>query len=107
MSDHEIGRRIIGPQPRRTAIKLVIASVIVGMFLAFWGVSPREFWSGVFDFFRGILRWLGDSVGEILTNLLTYLLFGAAIVIPIWFVMRLLNGPAAGRSARTDLTKRD
>lgn len=105
MSDQEIGRRIIGPQPRRTAIKLVIASVIVGMFLAFWGVSPREFWSGVFDFFRGILGWLGDSVGEILTNLLTYLLFGAAIVIPIWIVMRLLNGP--GRGTRADLTKRD
>ncbi len=103
----DLGRRVIGPQPRRTAIKLMIASVIVGAFLAFWGVSPREFWSGVFDFFSGVLGWLGDSVGEIVGNLLTYLLFGAAIVIPVWIVMRILNGPGARGGARTDVTRRD
>ncbi|MFN3959542.1 MAG: DUF6460 domain-containing protein [Parvularculaceae bacterium] len=107
MADNELGRRIIGPQPRRTMIKLVIASIIVGAFLAFWGVSPREFWSGVFDFFRGLLGWLGDSVGEILTNLFTYFLFGAAIVVPFWIIMRVLNGPGARRSANTDVTRRD
>jgi hypothetical protein len=107
MTDNDIGRKIIGPQPRRTAIKLIIASVIVGAFLAFWGVSPREFWSGVFDFFRGILSWLGDSVGEVLGNFLTYLLFGAAIVIPVWIVVRLLNGPGVSRGARSDIARRD
>lgn len=107
MTDNDLGRRVIGPQPRRTAIKLIVASVIVGAFLAFWGVSPREFWSGVFDFFRGVLGWLGDSVGEIVGNLLTYLLFGAAIVVPVWIVMRILNGPGAGRGSRPEITRRD
>lgn len=108
MSGDQIGRKLIGAQPRRTAVKLIIASVIVGAFLAFWGVSPREFWSGVFDVFRGLVGWLGDSVGEIVGNLLTYLLFGAAIVIPVWVLVRILNGPSAGgRRTRRDLVKED
>jgi hypothetical protein len=105
MADNDLGRKLIGSQPRRTGIQLVIASVLVGAFLAFWGISPREFWSGAFEFFKGILGWLGDSVGEIVTNLLTYLLFGAAIVIPVWLVLRIINGP--GRKSRADVAKRD
>lgn len=92
MADEPIKDRIIGPRPRRTAIQLVIASVVVGAFLAFWGVSPAEFWSGMFNFVKGVLGWLGDSVSEIVVNLLTYLLFGAAIVIPVWILVRLFCG---------------
>lgn len=92
MSDRKMTDRLTGGQPRRTAIRLIIASIVVGAFLAFWGVSPAEFWSGIFEFVRGIVGWLGDSVGEILMNLGTYLLFGAAIVVPVWLIMRLING---------------
>lgn len=105
MADKDLGRRLIGSQPRRTAIQLAIASILVGAFLAFWGVSPREFWSGAFNFFKGLVGWLGDSVGEVVTNLLTYLLLGAAIVIPVWLVMRVINGP--DRRTRTDVAKKD
>lgn len=105
MANNELGKKLIGAQPRRTVIQLVIASVLVGAFLAFWGISPREFWSGAFNFVKGLVSWLGDSVGEVVTNLLTYLLFGAAIVIPVWLVMRVINGP--GRGARSDIVKRD
>jgi formate-dependent nitrite reductase membrane component NrfD len=105
MADKDLGRRLIGSQPRRTAIQLAIASILVGAFLAFWGVSPREFWSGAFNFFKGLVGWLGDSVGEVVTNLLTYLLFGAAIVIPVWLVMRVINGP--DRRTRSDVAKKD
>jgi len=92
MSERKLTDRLTGGQPRRTAIRLIIASVVVGAFLAFWGVSPAEFWRGIFDFVRGNVGWLGDSVGEILMNLGTYLLFGAAIVVPVWLILRLING---------------
>lgn len=105
MADNELGRKIIGSRPRRTLIQLTIASVLVGAFLAFWGISPREFWSGAFDFFKGLVSWLGDSVGEVVTNLLTYLLFGAAIVVPVWIVMRIINGP--DRRTRTEIGRKD
>jgi len=92
MSEDPQKFRIAGSNPRRTVIQLVIASVIVGAFLAFWGVSPADFWRGAFNFFKGIISWLGDSVSEIVVNLGTYLLFGAAIVVPIWILMRIING---------------
>ncbi len=92
MADEPLKTRLAGRNPRRTMIQLVIASVVVGAFLAFWGLSPGEFWSGVFNFVKGIVGWLGDSVGEIVVNLLTYLLLGAAIVIPLWLVARMLSG---------------
>lgn len=106
MNEGPLTRRIAGRNPRRTAIQLVVASVIVGAFLAFWGVSPGEFWSGVFDFFQGILGWLGDSVGEIVVNLLTYLLFGAAIVVPVFLLMRVF-GAGEDRRPRADVSKKD
>ncbi len=94
MADEPIRQRLAGRNPRRTAIQLIVASVVVGAFLAFWGVSPAEFWRGIFDFIRGIVGWLGDSVGEIVVNLITYLLFGAAIVVPVWIIARVLGrGP--------------
>jgi hypothetical protein len=92
MNDEPIKTRFAGSNPRRTAVQLVIASVFVGAFLAFWGISPAEFWRGIFDFLRGIVGWLGDSLGEIVVNLLTYLLFGAAIVVPVWLISRALGG---------------
>ena len=92
MADEPRKLNFAGPNPRRTLVQLVIASVVVGAFLAFWGVSPADFWRGAFDFIKGIVGWLGDSVSEIVVNLVTYLLFGAAIVVPIWLILRVING---------------
>lgn len=97
MADGPIKSRFAGTNPRRTVVQLVIASIFVGAFLAFWGISPAEFWRGIFDFLRGIVGWLGDSLGEIVVNLLTYLLFGAAIVVPVWLISRALGGGDSSR----------
>jgi hypothetical protein len=75
----------------RTLVKLAVASVIVGGVLAFVGVSPVAFWRGVFDSFRSLLSFIGDSAGEIAVNLLTYLFFGALIVVPVWLTIKLLS----------------
>lgn len=91
MADEPPIRRFRGALGGRTLVRLVVASVIVGAFLAFWDVSPLQFWSGAFDFFKGVAGWLGDSVGEVVVNLFKYFLFGAAIVLPIWAVTRALG----------------
>lgn len=80
----------------RTAIKLAIASVVVGGVLAFLGVSPVGFWRSVFEGFKGLLSFIGDSAWEIVVNLGTYLFFGALIVVPMWLVMRLLSNKKPG-----------
>ncbi|WP_133162258.1 DUF6460 domain-containing protein [Hyphococcus luteus] len=75
----------------RTIIKLVIASIIVGAVFSFLGIGVREFWSGVFENVKDAVGMLGESFGEIALTVLTYLLIGAGIVVPIWLVMRLLS----------------
>ncbi len=97
LPDDRMKRRLLGRTPQRTVIKLVIASLIVGGVLGMLGVSPIGFWRSVFDGVKAILSTLGATVGEIALNLATYFVFGAAIVVPVWVVTRLLSG---GRDRR-------
>jgi len=87
----DLKTRFLGRSLSRTLIGLVVASIVVGALFSFFGLNPREFWSGLFGFFKDIVSMLGDSIGEILITLFTYLLIGAAIVVPIWFISRLLS----------------
>ena len=75
-----------------TAMRLLILSLIVGLFLSFLGLDPVEFWRGAWSMVSGLVSMLGDTAVEIIRNLTTYLLFGAAIVVPMWIVLRLLSG---------------
>jgi hypothetical protein len=92
MANDPFRRFIAGRNSMGTIIKIAVASIVVGAFLAFWGVSPGEFWRWIFDLVKGVVGWLGDSLGEIVLNLVTYFLFGAAIVVPIWLLARLFGG---------------
>lgn len=74
-----------------TILKLVIASIIVGAVFSFLGIGVREFWSGIFSNVRDLIGALGESFGEIALTILTYLVIGAGIVVPIWLVSRLLS----------------
>lgn len=85
------GSSFVKGDAARTVIKLAIASVIVGAVLAFLGVSPIGFWRSVFESFKNLLSFIGDSAAEIAINLATYLFFGALIVVPVWLVTRLLS----------------
>lgn len=89
----EVGRRLASTQSVRTVIKLAFLSLIVGLFITFLGLDPVEFWRGVWNLVSGLVSMLGDTAIEIIRNLATYLLFGAAIVIPLWIAYRLLNAP--------------
>lgn len=94
-----------GPSPERadwrtrlrgagwsTAIRLLILSLVVGLFLSFLGLDPVEFWRGAWRMVSGLISMLGDTAVEIIRNLATYILFGAAIVLPIWIAYRILGG---------------
>ncbi len=81
--------RFLGGSPGRIAIQLIAMSFIVGIILSVLGVSPYDILNGLerlvnriwnmgFDAFRWLWR---------------YFLLGAAIVIPIWLIMRVVNAP--------------
>ena len=91
MADDNQVSRIFSGSAGRTAIQLVIASLIVGAILSFLGLSPREFWEGIFNTIRGLVEMIGDSIGEVAINLITYLIIGAMVVIPIWIIARVIG----------------
>ena len=75
-----------------TIVKLAIVSLLVGMALAFFGITPR-----------GLLENLGSTVVGIYEIVLSfgrwslaYVLIGAVVVVPVWMVFFLI-GVARGR----------
>ena len=68
-----------------TVVKLLIASLIVGMALAFFELSPQD-----------LLGWAKETFADVLGNAsdyvqwaISYVLLGAVIVVPIWLVFYL------------------
>lgn len=91
----DLKTRFVGKRPGKTTLQLVIASIFVGGVLYLLEISPFDFWRGIFETVRNVVETILGSFGEIVGDLFTYLVLGAAIVIPIWLVARLLS---SGRS---------
>jgi hypothetical protein len=98
---NDTATKVFGGSPLGVLVRLILASVLVGVILSALGLDPfdivrsverliRSIWNMGFDAFRWLWR---------------YFLLGAVIVIPIWIIMRLVNGPRGketscpGRSA--------
>ena len=81
--------RFLGGPPLAVAAKLVLLSVLVGVVLAALGLDPRN----IFESLRHIVRWFWDLGFDAIVRLWRYFLLGAAIVIPVWLVMRLAKAP--------------
>ena len=81
-----------------TVLKLGIASLIVGTVLAVVGANPFEFWEGVWNSVRETFEAVFGIGWEGLQKVVSYTLFGAVVVLPIWLVTVLLKRrkPAAG-----------
>ena len=70
-----------------TILRILLASLVVGMAMAWFDVQPGD-----------ILRWLTGSLGEALANAqawigwtVKYVLLGAVVVVPIWVLWYLLQ----------------
>ena len=77
--------KLFGGPVLPTIIKLAIASVVVGLLLAFFGIQPRDLWT---DFLDTVTRIWQMGFGAIDWSL-RYFLLGAVVVVPIWLVIRL------------------
>jgi len=68
-------------------VKLAIVSLLVGFALAFFGIEPKNLITSlgktVVDIYEVILRFLQWAV--------KYILLGAVVVVPIWFVFFLID----------------
>ncbi len=87
--------RFIGGSPLTVIIRLVAVSLVVGAFMAWVGIDAMDL---VDDLQRGFVHLYGTGFAA-LHDLGRTLIAGAAVVIPVWLVLRLLSyrGPRPKR----------
>ena len=79
--------RFLGDSPLRVLLKLLVVSLIVGMVMSAFGWSPMDVLYGIERFFMNLWN-MGFRAFD---RLFSYLLLGAAVVIPAFIIIRLLN----------------
>ena len=77
--------RFFGGHPINVILKLAFISLLVGVTMAFFGVNAQGLIRGVVDLAREALR---DGTG-LFRDIGGYILTGAALVVPIWLLIRL------------------
>ena len=77
--------RFMGGRPGGVLLRLVLLSLVVGFFMSVFGVDAEEIFRGTIELVRETLR---DS-GGLVRSTFNYVLTGAALVIPIWLLLRL------------------
>ena len=84
--------RFFGGPPLSVIFRLVLLSILIGVILEVLGLDP---WN-VIDSLRRLILRIWDMGFDAVRCLWRYLLLGAALVVPIWLIMRLM-GVARGR----------
>jgi hypothetical protein len=79
--------RFLGGTPANVLVRLIFVSLIVGAFLMWLDIRPVDIYRGIVD---TINRIWGLGFGAI-REVADYILVGAALVVPVWLVIRLLN----------------
>ncbi|PPQ40208.1 hypothetical protein CH337_17600 [Rhodoblastus acidophilus] len=79
--------RFLGGSPGAVLARLVVLSLIVGFFLVWLDIRPGEVLAGLQRIVERFWAAGFDAVREIAA----YLAAGAAIVVPVWLVLRLLS----------------
>jgi hypothetical protein len=80
-------RRILGGPPLAVIARLILLSILVGVVLHAIGLDP---WN-IYDSIRRLVLDVWDMGFEAFMWVWRYFLLGAALVIPIWVVVRLLH----------------
>jgi len=88
MADQNI-TRWMGGSPLAVIGRLILTCVLVGVVLSALGLDPWNIWVSLQRLIESVwsmgfdaIRWLWG-----------YFLLGAVIVIPLWIIMRIVNGP--------------
>ena len=79
--------RFLGGSPSSVAVRLLFLSLIVGFFLVVFDIRPFDVLVGL----RNIVEHFWAMGFDAIRSIAEYLVAGAAIVIPVWLALRLLN----------------
>jgi hypothetical protein len=81
--------RFLGGPPLSVIFRLVLLSILVGVILKVLGLDPFNILRSIEDLIRVVWEMGFDAV----VWLWRYFLLGAAIVVPIWLIVRLMRAP--------------
>jgi hypothetical protein len=79
--------RFLGGSTGSVLVRLLFVSLLVGAAMAFLGLSPQALLDSAVRFVRSITDLGFDAVYKVGG----WLLAGALVVVPVWFIMRLLK----------------
>jgi Family of unknown function (DUF6460) len=79
--------RFLGDTPLRVALKLIVVSFLVGIVMSAFGWSPFDILHGLHEF---VLRIWNMGFAAI-DRFFSYFLLGAAVVVPVFIILRILN----------------
>jgi Family of unknown function (DUF6460) len=89
-------RNFLGGSPIGVALRLAFLSVIVGLILSIFGITPRNFFY-VLDHLARVIYDLGFGA---VTWVFEYMVLGAMLVVPLWFVIRILRARPGNMDTR-------
>ena len=81
--------RFFGGSPSAVIVRLILLSILVGVVLAALGFEPSNLGPSIKSY---VLR-IWDMGWGAVTGAWSYFLLGAIVVVPIWFVVRLIRAP--------------
>lgn len=79
--------RFLGGSPGAVFLRLLFVSLIVGAFMMWLEIRPKDVFDGIVEVANRIWGMGFRAIREIID----YILVGAAIVLPVWLVLRLLT----------------
>ena len=79
--------KFLGDTPGKTFVRLMIISLVVGIIMSTIGLSPYDLWIKMQDF---VLR-LYDLGFDAIWRIARYFVLGAAVVIPVFLLVRILK----------------
>jgi Domain of unknown function (DUF6460) len=90
--DRGLLTRFFGGPPLSVIFRLVLLSILIGVILKVMGLDPFNILRSVQD----LIEYVWDMGFDAVRWLWRYFLLGAAIVVPIWLIIRLVRA-AQGR----------
>jgi Domain of unknown function (DUF6460) len=89
---HQYVHRFFGVPPLAVIVRLILLSILVGVILAAIGLDP---WN-IIESVRRLIEHIWSMGFDAVRWLWRYFLLGAVIVVPIWFLVRLVKAPRGG-----------
>jgi hypothetical protein len=89
---NDLVSRFFGGPPLSVIFRLVLLSILIGVILEVLGLDP---WN-IIQSLRTLVQRIWDMGFDAVKWVWRYLLLGAAVVVPIWLIVRLMRA-AKGR----------